>query len=1405
MSIVVSREPQDISLSKNPIIYHLQSDARVDNPGTAAVNRVKFSGTIAEGTVVVLRWKGTEQRMVAKTTPQLLGFEFPAGIVNEAYMGAILPYFRDNYYIDQDFEVQAWSGSQYYLEFTARQPGSTYNFIAQNIPSVTVQVPTPGVNRKIKPNFCIYAEAWVEKADGSSFEKIFGESLQVDESGKTEWNLSDLLHPELSPDIHDWEGKQFNQDTSSKRRYYIRYAEAWGERFQIGKITKGETKHVVLGGTPYESGSTVTITDVVQETAGRDRDRALRLGPDVRYVYPDEPQFLTFLNTRDTPLTLPSLKVVAKLAAGGESQALSIELGSPLMAYSRATVNVGYQQLSLNELGGGNAIESYTVQLFNGLIPAAASRPYTFVLKYEYKPYRRYFVYLNSLGALDTMHTWGRGSQEIELTRRSAEKFLSPDFKFTDGTFSDWDIQYRQRFEASTGYRHPAEIRQLRDFYISRYKFRKFANKALPISVISNTLKEYEDGSSLIAQSFEYAYNFEDDTWSEQEDTPDQYAPPPGFQGAAGAPIVIKVPPPPGLGPNGNLLYDLVPKPGSHNLIKSGDLYKIIQNLQEKLAKGVLGQYIRGDHTLGNLVSDVTQVVDNKLPVFKEEEFPAWLQPESSSARIAADESIDPTPGGGGGVQSGFYHTPSTSKENGWPVDGKKASLIRVVNGEPGSQAGSDVVVTSDGRTYVRTIDNQAGNGEWTEVGINAKHPEFTNIPRITVPKNEQFVKYLDLALYKTSYHTLSNLSVEINYNSLKSKGLEIIKDGLLLTFSGKFLDDISIDQDNILVYVTDQNGNQTTLSIRIGSFTTQPEEPEEPVDNRPACPIGPDFYGEPEVLSPSSIKFGFHGVGVPDIRIKIYVPGVSIPIRGKDNDLIAYNNDTAIRTITFDPLPPGEYDMSIEGSLCKSEPDIKRIVIANTPSSLTWSAGYPLHQGVGFDSEFRMKVEGSESLAGSYLTEVINMTTGVTVHSAYHEYIPGLSIVTVPKTGGWPDATYKINVGELTATIVVGTPVEPPSSIFRLVKSWNGAVIADLNQGSYTGSVPTNEGFNIYFQSSQLGFSYNYCEYYMMYEVSAGTWQSIPNTGGAFSVGSGTSSTVLNPLRMFSQAGLDSRFVQWNGQSLNRYGKFRAVYIFKSGGAGGTVAGNFQQTFQFNELKINGGWGNTAPPNARVVPVVGGVRYNGVNVVTSNVWAEPWNSYPSGTPKLQFSLDKVTWYGTSAFFDGFGTATESCVLLLNTPSQSAIDLFPPGTNKTVYLRDGLNTDVVSPGFVINQGSAQSGTLSAKTVTQGYEPHMELEVTKEGSGWRIKDKTTFSPPGGKHFWYLLNSELHVQDTPLDYLYNSNKPLGVYKLQIKDGVTDLWPWHGAMGSDETIGEPFSNNCSVAFQQLIFNKK
>ncbi len=1367
MPIVVTREPELISFSKNPIIYGLQSDARVDNPGAAAVNHIQLSGVITDGTVVVIRYKGEEQRMVARNVIQNAGFEFPAGTVSTGYLATILPYFRDNYYLDRDFIIDAVQDAHFNLRFTAREPGTAYNFLIQNIPTVQVVVKTAGIDRKIKPNFAIHAQLWIERPDGSTFEKIFAESLQVDESGNTEWNLSDLLHPELSPDIHDWETRTFEIDINSKRRYYIRYAEAWGDKFQIGKITKADEKHVTLGGTPYESGSNLTVLDLLRESDNVAKDKALRLGPDIRYVFPDEPQFLSFLNTRG--FYNLSLEVKAKFAIGGESPLLTVSLGGVLGINKRATVNVGYEQLNINEIIAGNAVESYTVQFFSDNSPV--SRPYTYVLKYEYKPYRRYFVYINSLGALDTMHVWGKNSQEIELVKRTAEKYLSPDYKFTDGTFVDWDIQYRQKFEAATGYRHAHEIRSFRDFYISRYKYRKFQNKALPILISSSSVKEYEDGDSLLAQTFDYSYAFEDDTWSEQEDSADLYAPPPGFQGAAGAPIVISVPPYPGIGSNGTLLYDIIPTSGSKNLVKSGSLFLEFLKKQNKLPLGLLGQYLRGNQTLGNFFDDVKGIVDNTLPAWKEDEFPNWVNDPSTSGRLSAGEPLDNVGGGGGGKQSGLYYTPTTSKEAGWPVDGLQGTLIRVVNGTPGSQVGSDIVTTSDGKTYIRTVNEVSGNSAYTEIGSNAVHPEFTAIPAIIVQTGVPFTKYVDLAIYKTSYHTLNNLIVDVEYNSLKFDGVEVSSEGLLIKVVGQ-IDKKFAANDRILIGIKDQHGNQKIVALKLESL----EEPEEP-DNRELCPRGPNHYLQAPIIiiNNGELDIPYDGMGVIKSAWKLVRnPSDVTPIAASD-PVNGHSPNGNHLIIEFPPQPGGKYYVGIQGFTCKSPWDFREV---NLPADTTleWAVGYPKYEG----GVFKFKIKQN----GQFLTEIYNATTNVKLFSELKDYVANTTEIVVPRTGGWPDAYYRINVGTLTANATVGVPPDPVSFTMALKTGWDGATIADLTAGNYDGPLPP--GFNIFLESANVGFQYDFATIVLDLDV-LGTWTQIASQG--FSVGTGYR-TNLPAWRLFPDAGVDSRFKNYNGSPINRYGKFRFTATFRSGGGeSGEVVSTKQSFFSFNLLEVTGGIKGLGGASTPYSPVLGRVLLNKANVVNDNAWAYPF-VYPN---TLEFNLNGgSTWYKTSAWYNDTGLNDTSNVWLLNTASDGGIDLFPQGQTREVRLRMVANHNIVSAPINITNGAVVGSSLlgSYQTLVSNrlytYSRNVRASLAFNGDG-TISDNTpgllqgagvSTMPNGRKRYYnrgYSLiantNSDGSKSYIPLQNLYF---PDGIHSIRTVDVDASVAP-------------------------------
>jgi len=111
--------------------------------------------------------------------------------------------------------------------------------------------------------------------------------------------------------------------------------------------------------------------------------------------------------------------------------------------------------------------------------------------------------------------------------------------------------------------------------------------------------------------------------------------------------------------------------------------------------------------------------------------------------------------------------------------------------------------------------------------------------------------------------------------------------------------------------------------------------------------------------------------------------------------------------------------------------------------------------------------------------------------------------------------------------------------------------------------------------------------------------------------------------------------------------------------------------------------------------------------------------------------------------------------------------------------------------------------VTAKATTSGYPPHMKLTKTKTPTGWLITDESTVTPPPGFHLRYFINREiLELSSSLTDFAYNNNKPLGIYKGIIRNGTTSLWGW---ANGDPGLGVAFSDNCSIAFETIFFNKK
>lgn len=513
MAIVVNQAPPAIAFSLNPIIYELQANDIVQVTGVAAVNTVTFTAAITAGIYISLQYNGSEVRFLAAAVPNNAGNEFPLSATPDAsYVASLIPFFQNNYYIEQDYVVTS-SGTT--LIFTAKKTGTAFNFRPVTYQSGAVAQSTPAVDEVRKPNFAIYVEVNL-MADDNSLTKIYGQPYEVDTVGIAKIDISKILNAHLEADLPPLNGDKSQRCVKSNQKYVLRVAEASGVPFNIGILAQLEPRRVMLGGVPYESGPGQTPITVTQGSVVTD-DTALRVGSTTRTTRTDEPQYLSFLLSR--AVSTETIRLVCILNFSDNTT----QTVTGILSFAGALVNnsyqfaVGFTDLNLSSYESPTKfVTRYTLQLTNS-VGGVRSGIYTYNVDREWKPYSRYFLYVNSLGALDTAITYGKGSETWAFSKQTAERYRGQNYEFTDGEATDFDITGNVKFEVASGFlRSKAEVRHFAEMFLSRWKYRRHNGHDLPITVNTKEMKLAQDGDGRHVVSFEYQYQFDHNLFSSE-------------------------------------------------------------------------------------------------------------------------------------------------------------------------------------------------------------------------------------------------------------------------------------------------------------------------------------------------------------------------------------------------------------------------------------------------------------------------------------------------------------------------------------------------------------------------------------------------------------------------------------------------------------------------------------------------------------------------------------------------------------------------------------------------------------------------------------------------------------------------------------------------------------------------
>lgn len=513
MAIQVVSEPDILSFSGNPIIYKLQSNAHL------AVSGVNFSGYIEKRHLTIdeakISFKFGDQQVVtmsASASPDDSGNQYgfkKNGVLLSS--GDIVGYFRANRILYNHYYIGTDIDNINNINISARESGTFYNI--ESDPRFVVR--QMGVDPKEQENFKFLFEIYFKTRRHDPFKKIYSEKISPDNpfTGIATIDISKILDVYLP---HDLPSDKFNQ-VNDKPQYYCRYAEVYGSPAKIREFLQGDTRFIVKGGLSHIGFKTKKLLAILQPDAKDvSKTRFLKQGPRIINVRSDQPEYLSFINLNKG---LSDLELIVNILYTDGSSFQASYGWYPVDKYTRLTFSIGPDKLkNYVKVDQTKTISEYTCHIIN-VGNETVSEKVTYRLDHSYQEHVRYFVYFSSFGSLDTLVTFGRGSQEYELNGQTVNKPQKQNYSLIEGNQLNYNLKLQRTFTVSTGWLEKVQFDALADFFLAEKKWVVKDGIFLPITVTSKKAGDYNDLKSLIAQPFEYRYDFDDHKYTEGDES----------------------------------------------------------------------------------------------------------------------------------------------------------------------------------------------------------------------------------------------------------------------------------------------------------------------------------------------------------------------------------------------------------------------------------------------------------------------------------------------------------------------------------------------------------------------------------------------------------------------------------------------------------------------------------------------------------------------------------------------------------------------------------------------------------------------------------------------------------------------------------------------------------------------
>jgi len=514
MAIQITRQPENIIWSRNPILFEFSTDQVVQDPGRPLLFSLDFTALENEYIEIIQTPSGTSYvyadwdfNISIKDSTLYISCEYgtpvdkykiphrisPAETKSE-WLNRVRLAMLGAYNLGSLFNIVVTDQT---LVFTSKNNDSslTVSLASDEVVHPILSITQTAVDISYTPNLKLFVELFSFDLEGVE-KSVVSAALAPDLGGRAFWDFSKPLSSFLletgtdRPSLYDVEfekGKVI-------RSYFLQVTELYGEPQLARGSIRSQTFVTIYGGLPKN----LLGTSLVNFLSVENRTNFLTTSRTKRVTL-DQPQWLSWFNITDN---LEEVKVNIELELNdGSYYSFIAHTYESVGKFEKLIIPIGLDQIGANDLYPDLTVVSYEIKLYSGA--NLLSETITYQVDNQYRPYKRFFLFQNSLGCYETFYTYGKKTNTLDFEKDSARVIQVRDFVLENAENIDLDITAQEKEKINTGFKSKAEIRAMRDFYLSKEKLTYVDGLWWPINMSSSSIDEFQDGNGLFAQSFE--------------------------------------------------------------------------------------------------------------------------------------------------------------------------------------------------------------------------------------------------------------------------------------------------------------------------------------------------------------------------------------------------------------------------------------------------------------------------------------------------------------------------------------------------------------------------------------------------------------------------------------------------------------------------------------------------------------------------------------------------------------------------------------------------------------------------------------------------------------------------------------------------------------------------------------